>query len=49
MLIKVSAAGFIPWVEHFRVQCYNYVGKMFVSRKNNVHCYLATRPGVERL
>ena len=40
---KVSAAG-LPWLDHFRVQCYYTWVKLVGSRRKKLHCYLATRP-----
>ena len=45
---EVIAAG-LPWLEHFRVQCYTQVKSLLVGLENKVHCYLATRPEVESL
>ena len=40
---EVSASG-LPWLKHFRVQCYTY---LLVGLGNKVYCYLSTRPEVE--
>ena len=42
---RVSAAAGLPWLEHFRVQCYTQVKSLLVGWKGRkVHYYLATRP-----
>ena len=45
---EVSAAD-LPWLQHFRVQCYMWAKALLRSfRKTKfTSCYLATRPEVE--
>ena len=47
-LREFSAAG-LPWLEHFRVQCYTHVKGLLVHfRKTRfIATFLATRPEVE--